>query len=283
MLDAPRLPGSVVKAVTLVTALEAGVINGESGAMCRRVVTVDGTRYVCAHPDLKRPLSPAEALAHSCNDFFVSLAPRLAREQVNKTRLAAGLPPLASTAALPAALVGLDGPRVTARALIDVIARLAAVGPDPAVPMRPATRTVLIEGLSGAATFGTASVFGERGIQALAKTGTAPMPGGGVAGMIVALVPAAGPTHGIVVVAPGGAGMDAASVAAGLLSDMAPAAPAASPTPAAPVTPAGVPATGEDRVRLGHLTPDGSGTRRNDFDRGLHRAGAVGGGAALRR
>ena len=42
--------------------------------MCRREVTVDGVRFVCAHPDLQRPLSAAEALAHSCNDFFTSLA-----------------------------------------------------------------------------------------------------------------------------------------------------------------------------------------------------------------
>ena len=94
VLDRPVLPGSVVKALTLVAALESGVVTPEGGTMCRRVVTVDGVRFTCAHPDLKRPLTPAEALAYSCNDFFVSLAPRLTREQVNRTRLAAGLPPI---------------------------------------------------------------------------------------------------------------------------------------------------------------------------------------------
>jgi SpoIID/LytB domain protein len=258
VLDAPRLPGSVIKAVTLVTALEAGIINAGSGAMCRRIVAVEGARYVCAHPDLKRPLSPAEALAHSCNDFFVSLAPRLTREQVNRTRLAVGLPPLASTAALPAALVGLDGPRVTARALVDVVARLAGVGPDPAVPMRRDTRAVLIEGLTGAATYGTASVFGERGITALAKTGTAPVAGGGMAGVVVALVPAIKPTQGVVVVAPGAAGLDAASVAADLLSDLNQHAGTTAQPVASPAAAARAPATGEDLVRLGRLGADGT-------------------------
>jgi stage II sporulation protein D len=259
VLDTPTLPGSVVKAVTLVTALEAGAITPQTATMCRRTVTVDGVRYTCAHPDLKRPLSPAEALAHSCNDFFVSLAPRLSRSQVNQTRLAAGLPPLPGSVRLPAALVGLDGPRVSPRSLIDVMARLTGVGSDPPVAMRPATRAVLLEGLAGAAAYGTASGFQERGVTALAKTGTAPMPGGGVAGVVVALVPAARPTRGLVVVAPGGAGLDAATIAAGLVSDGAPATTAGSvPAPAASSPPAAQPrAAADDRIRLGHLSAGG--------------------------
>ena len=106
ILDTPVLPGSIVKAVTLVAALEEGAIRADSNHICRRMVTVDGQKYVCAHPDLKRALSPAEALAYSCNDFFVSLAPRLSRDRVNRTRLAAGLPPLAAGTALAPALVG---------------------------------------------------------------------------------------------------------------------------------------------------------------------------------
>ena len=50
ILDTPVLPGSIVKAVTLVTALEAGVIRPDTEFMCRREVTVDGVRFVCAHP-----------------------------------------------------------------------------------------------------------------------------------------------------------------------------------------------------------------------------------------
>ena len=252
ILDTPVLPGSVVKAVTLVTALEAGAIGPDTAAMCRRVVTVDGVRFVCAHPELQRPLTPAEALAHSCNDFFVSLARRLTREQVNRTRIAAGLPPISASTKLAPALVGLDGPRVTPRALVDVLARLAAAGPDAPVPMQAETRRVLLEGLRGAATFGTAAALRAGGVSALAKTGTAPMPGGGAMGVVVALVPAERPTHGLVVVAPGGAGMDAAAIAADLVAGAAARAQETLPRGADPAVAPSSPA-----IRLGRTLPDG--------------------------
>jgi SpoIID/LytB domain protein len=220
ILDTPVLPGSIVKTVALVAALDSGAITERSSHVCRRVVTVDGHSYACAHPALKRALTPAEALAYSCNDFFLSLAPRLSRESVNAVRGRAGLPPLPLSTPLAAALVGLDGPRVTPRALLDVLARLAGAGPSP-VPMRAETRRVLLEGLRGAAEYGTASAIGERRVAALAKTGTAPMPGGGTMGLVVALVPPDAPTRGVVVVAPGAAGLDAAAVAADLLQTAA--------------------------------------------------------------
>ena len=76
------------------------------------------------------------------------------------------------------------------------------------------TRRVVLDGLRGAAEYGTASAFRERGISALAKTGTAAMPGGGFEGLLVAVTPADAPTKAVVVMAPGGAGLDAARIAA---------------------------------------------------------------------
>ena len=219
ILDAPVLPGSVIKTITLVAALESQVIEPDTSRVCRRVVTVDGRRYVCSHPDLKRPLNGSEALAYSCNDFFVSLAPRLPRNAVNDVRRQAGLPPIAADANYAAALVGLDGPRVSPRVLLDVLVRLAGLDRDRPVAMKEPTRRVLLEGLRGAARFGTASALGDRQIAALAKTGTAPMPGGAFMGMVVALTPADAPARGIVVVAPGAAGLDAAKIAADVLRD----------------------------------------------------------------
>jgi SpoIID/LytB domain protein len=229
ILDTPVNPGSTVKAVALVAALESGVITPGSSQICRRQVTVDGRTFVCAHPDLKRPLSPAEALAYSCNDFFVSLARRLSRESLNTTRLAAGLPPIGASTPMAPAIVGLEGPRTTPRALIDMMARLVGVGPDRAVAMRAETKAVLLEGLKGAAEYGTASTLKARGVSALAKTGTVTMPGGAALGLVVALSPADKPTRGAVVVAPGGAGADAATIAADLLSSSTIAAPRIGP------------------------------------------------------
>src|SRR6478735_4977152 len=178
ILDTPVYPGSIVKTVALVAALERGIITADSSHLCRRVVTVDGRTFTCSHPDLKRPLTPAEALAYSCNDFFVSLASRLPREALNKTRIAAGLPPIASGTPMASAIVGLAGPKTTPRALIDVMARLAGAGKDKPVPMKPETKAVLLEGLKGAASYGTASAFKNAGISAMAKTGTILMPSG---------------------------------------------------------------------------------------------------------
>ena len=214
ILDTPVLPGSVVKMIALVAALERGIITANSSHICRRVVKADGQTLTCSHPDLKRALSPAEALAYSCNDFFVSLAPRLPREALNATRMAAGLPAIASDAPMATSIVGLAGPKTTPRALVDVMARLVGAGKDKPVPMRPETRAVLLEGLRGAAQYGTASALKAAGISALAKTGTILMPSGAALGLVVALTPAERPTRAIVVAAPGGAGADAAGIAA---------------------------------------------------------------------
>ena len=217
ILDSPAFPGSVVKPIALVAALERGIISAQSTHVCRRVTTVGGRKFVCAHPDLKRPLTPAEALAYSCNDFFVSLAPRLSRDALNATRIAAGLPPIGSGTPLAPAIVGLDGPRTTPRALIDVIARVAGAGSDRPVPMRPETKAVVLEGLRGAADYGTASALKESNVSALAKTGSIVMPNGSALGLVVALVPADRPTRAIVVAAPGAAGLDAAGIAADVI------------------------------------------------------------------
>jgi stage II sporulation protein D len=223
LLDTPVHPGSIVKAVALVTALERGILTANSSHMCRRVSKADGPTFTCSHPDLKRPLSPAEALAYSCNDFFVSLAPKVPREALNATRLAAGLPPIPGGTPMAPAMLGVAGPRTTPRALIDVMARLVGAGKDKPVPMTAATRAVLLEGLRGAAEYGTASALKARGVPALAKTGTVLMPGGGALGLIVALTPADKPSRAIVVVAPGAAGVDAAEIAAAELTRTAPA------------------------------------------------------------
>jgi SpoIID/LytB domain protein len=214
VLDTPVLPGSIVKTIALVAALERGVVTANTSHMCRRTLQADGQTLTCSHPDLKRPLSPAEALAYSCNDFFVSLAPKLSRAALNATRLAAGLPPIQSGTAMASAIVGLAGPRTTPRALLDVMARVVGAGRDTAVPMKPATRAVLLDGLRGAAEYGTASAFRSAKMSALAKTGTILMPNGASLGLVVALTSADTPSRAIVVAAPGAAGLDAAGIAA---------------------------------------------------------------------
>lgn len=210
MLATPVLPGSILKTATLIAALESGVVGPETRMPCPRKVEVGGRRVDCSHPDLGRPIGPAEALAHSCNAYFAAVAGRLRRESLDGVLVQLGLPPTAPSVPMPAAALGIDGNRVAADRLLTAILKVTGG----TLRLRDDTRRVVLEGLRGAAAYGTASAFGDSGLTAFAKTGTAPMPGGGYEGLVVAAFPAGRPTKAIVLIAPGGTGRDAARLAA---------------------------------------------------------------------
>jgi SpoIID/LytB domain protein len=214
LLGTPVLPGSILKVATLIAALEAGVIRPDTRILCRRQIEIAGRRITCSHPDIGRPIGPAEALAHSCNFYFASLAARLPRGALDHVLGQLGLPPTTPSVPLASSALGLDGTRMSADKLLSAFVRLTTT---PSVQMRDETRAVLMEGLRGAADYGTAAAFADRGISALAKTGTAPMPGGGYEGLVVAVSPAEHASRAVVVMAPGAAGADAARLAADLI------------------------------------------------------------------
>ncbi len=214
LLDTPVLPGSILKVATLVAGLEAGVITPDTRILCRRQIEIAGRRITCSHPDVGRPIGPAEALAHSCNFYFASLAERVPRGALDRVLGQLGLPPTTPSAPLVSSALGLDGTRMSVDTLLAAFVRLTTT---PSVAMRGETRTVLMDGLRGAAEYGTAAAFSGRGVSALAKTGTAPMPGGGYEGLVVAVSPAERPSRAVVVMSPGAAGADAAGLAAELL------------------------------------------------------------------
>lgn len=277
MLDTPVLPGSIAKVFALAAAAEAGLVRDTDGHLCRRVATADGRRFVCSHPDLKRPLSPAEALAYSCNDYFVSLAARLPRPVLNEVRRRAGLDPIPDASPWATAVLGLGGPATTPRALRKAVARVIGVGSAPAIPLAPAARALVRAGMRGAAEYGSANTAGRAVTGRLAKTGTAPMPGGRSLGLAVVFASADAAADSAIVAAPGGAGIDAAELAGGLLAGgrrgSSPAAaghldstPAPTPPPAlAPPATTGVvtdadlrAASGERTIRIGVTAADGT-------------------------
>jgi SpoIID/LytB domain protein len=244
-------PGSIAKIATLMAALDARVVTPGATFVCGRRTAVEGETVTCSHPSLGRPLTLAEAVAHSCNSAFASIASRLRREDFDRALGALGLPPSDPTVPVAIAGLGLRGVRATPAQLLNALVR--AVLPLP--PSAPApgagramdeSRRVLLEGLRGSADYGTAAVIAAHGVTAFAKTGTAPMPGGRYMGLVVAIAPADHPTVGVVVVAPGAAGMDAAGVAADRLQE-ALARPA--PQKAEPVV--------EVQLRIGRTKPSG--------------------------
>jgi stage II sporulation protein D len=261
-IDVPSLPGSVLNLPTLIAALESGAIKPDTRFACPGFAEVDGRRIACAHPRIRRPLSAAEALAYSCNHYFAEVGARLSRERLNAVLASLGLPAAKPATPLGLAAIGVDAAPVAPSALLRAFVRIVA-GPN-ALPLRPATRSVVVEGLRGAALFGTAAGFGGRGIQALAKTGTAASSGSGQQGVVVAMWPADAPQRAAVVVVSGGSGPDAALVAADIArtgrpaaAPVAPLATAASSVPAPAVaapSPASVPSSVMDeptQIRVG--------------------------------
>ena len=218
VIETAVLPGAVLHVATLVAALESGVVSPDTKFTCRRRVVVDGRQLFCTHQDLGRPISPAEALALSCTDFFASVGQRLPREALSATMTALGLDPLAPRASVPLAAVGLDGVEASPERLLRALVRSADA--TSGARMRRETREVLLAGLRGAAREGTARVIGERAIDALAVTGSVRTTGGASHGLALAISPSARSSRAVAVVVPGGSGSEAASVAAQTLAEL---------------------------------------------------------------
>ena len=212
LIDTPILPGSVMKIATLAAALESGVLDGRTGILCTRQVTVAGHRLICTHSDLHRPLRPAEALAHSCNVFFATIAARLSRSAFDQSLASLGLPPSDPSQPVTAAALGVAGARATPRQLLDMLSRVA-VHPT-TLPWQSTTLDVVREGLKGAAQYGTAAVFASRDLDVVAKTGTTIASTGLSQGIVVGAMPSAKPTVAFVLLASGAAGLHAADLAA---------------------------------------------------------------------
>jgi SpoIID/LytB domain protein len=267
VLTRPSLPGSVMKLATLVAALESGTITAATRVSCPGYAEVDGRRIACLHPRVRRPITAAEALAYSCNAFYATVGSRLPRARLDSVLASLGLPRTPASVPMPLAAIGLRTSPVAPVSLLGALRRILLPGADSLVSA--STRAVIVDGMRGAAVYGTAAAFSAKGLNALAKTGTADAPGGGAQGLVVAAWPADAPTRAAVVVVAGGGGPDAAAVAASLV-DRQPAASLASPAGAGSSRPA--PAVvrptprqqAEPRLRVGHW--QGSRYAVSDYD-----------------
>jgi stage II sporulation protein D len=189
-------------------ALAQGLATHDTRIACPRRVEVRGRRVDCVHPDLGRPLGLEDALAHSCNHFFVRLADRLDRATLASVlrHLSDGAIALADDVPLPLVALGLDGPRAGMRtwARVAVAAWTWDAGdPDHALRVR--------RGAIRAAQEGTAVALADPAMLTLAKTGTTVSDGSAQEGRVVAWRPEIGEV--IVVRAPGVSGRDAARLA----------------------------------------------------------------------
>src|SRR5215216_592372 len=73
-------PGSTIKPFTTLAALRAGVITPDTRIRCRGKYKRDDVVDACVHPPNLPPFNPAEAVAYSCNYFFATIGERLDAE-----------------------------------------------------------------------------------------------------------------------------------------------------------------------------------------------------------
>jgi stage II sporulation protein D len=229
-LGEPAPPGSLLKMATLVTAIESGLVTAGTRVPCAGETRVGGELVRCSHPRMRHPLRPAEALALSCNVWFATIGARVSRSRLDATLTALGLPPTPRGAPMPLSATGVRAAASPPLSWVEALRRLLEE-PGP-VSLTPSGRMLLLEGLRGAALYGSASAFSERGLDALAKTGTADH-SGGTLGVVIAAWPSAHPTRAIVLLGAGIAGRDAAALAAGRVASTP--APAAVQKPPVPV------------------------------------------------
>lgn len=196
-------PGSTVKPFTTLAALRAGLLDEETRLLCRERYKRAGFDISCSHPHLKPPFNPAQALAYSCNYFFSKLGEQLNPEDFNSTLASfgfgarAGVETREASGMLPRgewrvsnALGESKQLLVTPVQLITAYAALFNGGhlyvPQRATPenyspreraaldIAPEHRRLLLEGMRGAITYGTASRAGLASLPqyVFGKTGT---------------------------------------------------------------------------------------------------------------
>jgi len=78
-------PGSTIKPLTALAALESGILDDKSEQVCHETFTNDRFHTTCSHPRDLPPLNPTEAIAYSCNYYFGKVGERVNESSVNST------------------------------------------------------------------------------------------------------------------------------------------------------------------------------------------------------
>lgn len=178
-------PGSSIKPFTLMALLESGKLDGQTALVCKRALSIAGHKLDCTHPDLKRPLDAASALAYSCNSYFTTVALRLTPAQLQESFVNDGFTSATSLvpgeaageverAQSPAQLqlqaIGEWGVRITPLELARAYRRIALLELKHEVKLNP-----LFEGLEQSVAYGMGNAAQpENAMKVAGKTGTAP-------------------------------------------------------------------------------------------------------------
>jgi len=161
-------PGSVIKPFVLLSAKEP-----LRAFRCPGRLRIGLRLLDCSHPPAP-PLDAAAALAYSCNNYFAALADHLDAGALERALLRFGLGSRpgslrrpGTNSALRLLALGEDGLLATPLEMLEAWRRLALAS----------ERTAVLDGLLGAAVYGTARLARPEGIAVAGKTGTSATPG----------------------------------------------------------------------------------------------------------
>ena len=77
-------PGSAIKPFVLELMIEKGAVRPTETIACRRPLVIGGRSLNCSHPVEISNFAAEDALAYSCNTYFVTAATKLARGELEK-------------------------------------------------------------------------------------------------------------------------------------------------------------------------------------------------------
>lgn len=165
-------PGSILKPLLLLAALQQNLITSAATVFCRRDLHIGDKSYPCTHPQSNISFNAQEALAYSCNTWFAALALRFTPSHLTETLRefhlrSAFLPAMPEQKQLIA--LGLAGvttsPSQIARAYRTLSTQLG----------QPFAKPVA-DGLRDSVSFGMAHNADSPGLDISGKTGTATSP-----------------------------------------------------------------------------------------------------------
>ncbi len=204
----PLLPGSALKPFTALALLRSGAITTTSRLRCLRVTPRYGARYACVHARVRHALDLEQALALSCNYYFLTVSSRLRDASWRSTLAQFGLTPDGASGSAAGDVgtraIGAEGIHVTALQLLEAYRRLALL-----ISRAPHDRQLraIGNGLRGCVRYGSCRQAAVPGWNVAGKTGTiAELQGGPTHAWFAGYAPAARPSVLIVVATPKGTG-----------------------------------------------------------------------------
>ncbi len=180
-------PGSAIKPFVLALMLETGAVRPQDTIACRGNLIIAGRRLNCSHPPQFSTFTAEEALALSCNSYFVTAAQRIQPGELERrfmelgfTRPSGLLPgegqgriaTARSLAARQLLAIGVAGIEITPMELASAYLQLARLDPSSA----SAAQKVVLEGLRQATDYGLAHNARADRLSVAGKTGTASDP-----------------------------------------------------------------------------------------------------------